>query len=278
MTKFVAGILILSFSGLALAEEKPGYRTPMLPPPVEVLPGAALRSHNTGGFEGANLPRALTRGEAAVFPYSMVGPVVFRSGRDQFSGSATLIKPTVALTAAHNLYDGQSGFSTNVRFALGQYQGSAKRRARAKAIYLYTQTYIDEADRSPDTNRAFAADIGWVTFSRPLAGKESAPYTSRYAALTGGREKVAVGYGLDFHNGRLPLAVEPTRGFFRKKGAYFENATYGTEGGMSGGPVFGFYRGRLVQLGVVVSGFDDFSQSGIRAIDRGLVRKLQSVK
>lgn len=276
--KFVVGLLVLGVSGLAGAEEKPGYRTPMLTPPVEVLPGAALRSHNSGGLDGANLPQALSRAEAGEFPYSMVGPVVFRSGRDQFSGSATLIKPTVALTAAHNLYDADEGFSTDVRFALGQYQGSAKRRARAKAVFLYTQTYIDEAERSPDTNRAFAADVGWVTFSRPLAGKESAPYTSRFGTLKGGQEKVAVGYGLDFHNGRLPLAVEPTRGFFRKTGAYFENATYGTEGGMSGGPLFGFYRGRLVQLGVVVSGFNDFSQSGIRAIDRGLVRKLRGVE
>ncbi len=276
--KLVVGLLVLAGAGFVRAEDKPGYRMPMLTPPAEVLPGAALRSHLSGGLDGANLPQALSREVAATFPYSMVGPVVFRSGRDQYSGSATLIKPTVALTAAHNLYDAEFGFSTDLNFSLGQYQGSASRRARAKAIYLYTQTYVDEADRSPDTNRAFAADTGWVTFSQPLAGKESAPYTSRIAALTGGQEKVAVGYGLDFHNGRLPLAVEPTRGFFRKKGAYFENATYGTEGGMSGGPVFGFYRGRLVQLGVVVSGFNDYSQSGIRAIDRGLVRKLRSVK
>jgi hypothetical protein len=47
---------------------------------------------------------------------------------------------------------------------------------------------------------------------------------------------------------------------------------------MSGGPVFGEYRGKLVQLGVVVSGYNDFTRSGIRAIDRGLVRALRSAR
>ncbi len=271
----VAALIAFGISGVtARAEDKPGYRTPILEAP-EALPGAALRGFGLEGLRGTNLPQPLTQGAAAQFPFTMVGSLDFRSGRGRFGGSATLIKPTVALTAGHNLYDGQNGFSENVRFDRGRYGGSVERRGFAKALYLYTRTYIDEANRNPDTNRAFSVDVGWVTFRRPLAGSDSAPYTARFSSLKNGQAKVAVGYGLDFHNGKLPLAVEPTAGFFRKRGAYFENATYGTEGGMSGGPVFGEYRGRQVQLGVVVSGFNDFSQSGIRAIDRGLVRALR---
>ncbi len=268
-------LIAVAVSGLA--GEKPAYRTPILPAP-ELLPGVALRSHNSKAVRGTNLPAPLTRSEASEFPYTMVGSLDFRSGRGRFNGSATLVKPTVALTAGHNLYDGESGFSSNVRFARGLYAGSAQRRATAKAIYLTAETYVNEADRDPNTNRAFSFDTGWITFRGRLAGAQSARYTSRYAYLTSGRPTVAVGYGLDFHNGREPLVVEPTAGFFRKRGAYFENATYGTEGGMSGGPLFGTYRGKLVQIGVVVSGFDDYTQSGIRAIDRRLLRQLRAAR
>ncbi len=274
---YLLGVVLVSSAADSRADEKPAYRTPILTAPT-TLPGGALQESDYDGLNGANLPQPLSIDEARGFPYSMVGALDFRSGRGRFGGSATLIKPTVALTAAHNLYDGETGFSEDVRFDRGLYGGTAIRRASAKALYLYTRTYVDEADRNPNSNRAFSYDVGWVTFRRPLAGSQSAPYTSRFAALKNGQAKVAVGYGLDFHNGNLPLAVEPLAGFFRKRGAYFENATYGTEGGMSGGPVFGIYRGRLVQLGVVVSGYDDYFRSGIRAIDRGLVKALRRAK
>ncbi len=269
---------VLSAGLVCAGGSKPGYRTPILTAP-EALPSLVEKGFETKSLRGndRNLPEPLARADARTFPYSMVGAVSFFSGRQRYSGSATLIKPTVALTAAHNLYDGREGFSTDVNFALGQYQGSAKRRARAEATYLYTTTYVNEADRNSDSLRAFATDTGWLTFSRRLSQK-AAPYTSRIVALKNGNPTYALGYGLDRHNGRLPLSVAPTEGYFRMKGAYFENRSYGTEGGMSGGPVFGFFRGRLVQLGVVVSGFSDFTRSGIRVIDRGLVRKLRRVE
>lgn len=278
--RLIIGISLIFASGLLpvmSADLRPGYRTPILPAEPE-LPGAIVQSHNSPRVPGGNLPQPLAFNEARAFPYSMVGSVTFRSDGFTYSGSATLIKPTVALTAGHNLYDSAGGFSSALRFARGLYGASAARRSSANAQYLLTELYIDEANRNPNTNAAFSYDVGWLTFSTRQAGSQSAPYAARLAALRNSDYQVAVGYGLDFHNGRLPLAVVPSRGFFRVRGAYYENQTYGTEGGMSGGPVFSTIGGKLVQTGVVVSGYANYQRSGIRAIDRTLAARLAQVR
>lgn len=87
-----------------------------------------------------------------------------------------------------------------------------------------------------------------------------------------------MGYGQDFHNGTLPLTVKPAGGFRRVLGAYYENFTYGTEGGMSGGPVFVKSGARWVVAAVVVSGYFDYSASGVRALEPGLLRALKSAR
>lgn len=255
--------------GAAFAGER--YRTPFLKAPVPIpAPG-----ETAAAAAARNLPEPLSREEFSQSPFSMMGKLTFRSGAFIYDGSATLVRPKVALTAGHNLWDPRDGWSVGVRFDRAKYGGEEASSTPAREIYLYSSRYMDFASRNPSSARAFAWDVGWVVFSRRPARGKAAPMSAAAGKLRGAREWRAMGYGQDFHSGALPLSVAPTAGFRRVRGAYFENATYGTEGGMSGGPVFVKSGTRWVVVAVVVSGYADYSASGVRALEPGLVRALK---
>ena len=58
---------------------------------------------------------------ARTFPFSMIGQLEFASGRDYYVGSGTVIRPSSVLTAAHNLWDPYSGWSTDILFTRSRY-------------------------------------------------------------------------------------------------------------------------------------------------------------
>lgn len=260
--------------GLAGAGEL--SRTPFIAPPSAF--SAATPAGRAAMHEAANLPEVLPESELDQQPFSMIGKLSFRSGSFAYGGSATLVEPKVALTAGHNLWDAREGWSTNVRFDRAKFGAEKASSTPARAIYLYSSRYMTTASKSSSSTSAFAWDVGWITFSRRPARGATATASAAFDALRRGDEMRAMGYGQDFHNGAVPLTVTPTEGFRRRQGAYFENYTYGTEAGMSGGPLFVKIRGKWVVAAVVVSGYYDYSASGVRAVDRGLLKALRSAR
>lgn len=223
-----------------------------------------------------NLPSVLPLKDLSIHPFSMVGKLTFKSGVGGYSGSATLVGPKLALTAAHNVWDPIAGWSTNMRFDRAKYGGTRGRAVPAKQIYIYSSKYMAAADRNPSSGKSFAWDSGWITFYRKPARGGFARVAVARNVLKSKSEMRAIGYGSDFHGGAYPLTVTPTVGFHRVFGSYYENFTYGTEGGMSGGPVFARVRGQWTVIAVVVSGYYDYSGSGVRAVDRRLIRAMKS--
>lgn len=264
-----AGCVLLA--GAVCAGES--SRMPFIPPSFRV-PVSGARAMAAA----PNLPTVLSREELGQPPFSMIGKLTFRSGSVPYGGSATLVGPKVALTAGHNLWDPREGWSVGVKFQRAKYGAKEESSTIAKEIYLYSSRYMDAASRSPSSARAFAWDVGWIVFHRRPARGRSASMSAANSALRGWRERRAMGYGQEFHNGAVPLTVTPSDGFRRVLGAYFENFTYGTEAGMSGGPLFAKFGDRWVVAAVIVSGYADYSGSGVRALEPGLIRALNSAK
>ena len=49
-------------------------------------------------------------------PYTLVGQLFFASGGDDYIGSGVVIRKSSILTAGHNLYDPDTGWSTELLF------------------------------------------------------------------------------------------------------------------------------------------------------------------
>lgn len=202
------------------------------------------------------------------FPYSMTGKLVFEQGGDWFQGSGTVIRPTAVLTAAHNLWNAERGFSTDVIFQRALADGQAASEQMASRIYVLGG-YRDQARRYSETDpRSFAQDLGAVVFPQPLANGSAAGWWANPALFTGSLETLALGYGAQFHSGADLLLVGTDGGFLRVSDAFYESRAIYLEGGMSGGPVFvRDENGRLFVSGVVVAGAEDLRGGGIRALD-----------
>lgn len=204
-------------------------------------------------------------------PYKYVGLVTFYSGKVEYIGSGTVIKPSSILTAGHNLYARGSGWSKRVAFERSYYFGASESRSTASKMYILGG-YASLVDRKRgESDAGFARDMGGVVFfSRPANG-DHAKWKKSPKLLTGTSYNMSLGYGAVVHSGEELLRSAPTRPFFKVTNAYYENRSYGIEGGMSGGPVFARSDGKWVVCAVNVSGpagrvFD--RGAGVRAVDQ----------
>jgi hypothetical protein len=209
------------------------------------------------------------------FPYSMAGQIIFSSGDRDYQGSATVVFRRSVLTAAHNLWDSENGWSSNVEFNRSRNGAATPNQAFAHRLFVYAG-YRDAARRfSPDSVRAFAFDLGGLRFPVALANGSYAGWRADYRSLTGDAYNIALGYGADTHSGDELLFVEPSLAFDQIYGAFFENSSLTFEGGMSGGPVFAdIGSGDIRIVGVIVAGSDDPPTGGIRALNQGAARFL----
>jgi hypothetical protein len=218
--------------------------------------------------QGADYPELTGSAMPKVFPYSMIGQLLFDSGADAYSGSGTVIAPKSVLTAGHNLYDADEGWSTGMQFRRGLYGARVLSEQYASRLYVLGGYRTSVATYGPDANRSFARDMGAVIFSKNAAGGSSASWSTNLARLTGTAYNIALGYGGEFHDGDHLLKVEPQFAFTKTYGAFYENDSIYIESGMSGGPVFArTSTDSLVVSGVVVSGSTDPVTGGIRALD-----------
>lgn len=200
------------------------------------------------------------------FPFAMAGQLLFGNGGKFYSGSGTVARPSSVLTAAHNLWDADNGFSTDILFRRALAGDAALSEQYASRIYVLGG-YRENARRlTAEDVRTFSYDMGLLVFARPVAGGAYAGWWAN-PTLLGGRT-LALGYGGETHTGDELLKVESTQGYAPTVGAFYENRSLTFESGMSGGPVLGEDTdGKLYVVGVIVAGSIDPIAGGIRILD-----------
>ncbi len=206
--------------------------------------------------------------QTKTFPYSMVGQIIFGSGDSDYQGSGTVVQKHSVLTAAHNVWDIDNGWSYNVDFTRALTRRDPGQRTTASKLFLFGG-YQGQAMRyGADSLHAFANDLGGLRF-RTLPGAGSfAGWKADPTLLTGDSYNICLGYGADTHSGDDLLFVEPSLSFYKTFSAFYENDSLTFEGGMSGGPVFAELKpGDIRIVGVIVAGSDTPPSGGIRALN-----------
>jgi V8-like Glu-specific endopeptidase len=222
----------------------------------------------TGNLRALDYPDPTGKNFARQYPYSMIGQLEFVSGDDYYAGSGTVIKARSVLTAAHNLWDPQTGWSTQLLFTRSRYDDNGLSQQYASRKYILAGYSTSARRYGADDVRTFANDMGGLLFSKPVADGAYAGYWPNTAALTGDVYNIALGYGAEWHLGDELLSMTPRATFYRTYGGFFENESIAVEGGMSGGPVLAAdANGSLYVVGVVVAGSTGPTSTGVRALD-----------
>jgi len=219
------------------------------------------------------VPRLFGKANARTFPYSMIGQLLFDYGPSSYLGSGTVIRPRSVLTAAHNLYDPATGWSTDVEFRRSNYGANDYlNRRSARRLYVLAGYQSISWYYGPESARAFAKDMGGIVFRNQPGDGGYAGWVADLSLLLGSAYNILLGYGAESFSGEELLYVEPDLSFYRTRGAFLENDSIYIEGGMSGGPVFAqMDDGNLYVAGVVISSSGDpqsgTATGGIRAIN-----------
>lgn len=229
----------------------------------------ALTALSVGAFAQTVIgPQPTDASVVRTFPFSMIGKLIFSQGADWFQGTGTVIRPNAVLTAAHNLWNADQGFSTDLVFRRGLQGETSAADAHPSRIYVLAG-YRDQARRySENDPHSFSQDLGALLFASPVAAGSSTGWWANPALLGGEYRMIALGYGAQFHDGTELLSVEPKGRFEQVSDAFYDNRSVYFEGGMSGGPVFARdTNGALLVAGIVVAGAEDQHGGGIRILD-----------
>jgi V8-like Glu-specific endopeptidase len=219
------------------------------------------------------VPQLFGKTNARTFPYSMIGQLLFDNGPRSYLGSGTVIRPRSVLTAAHNLFDPATGWSTDVEFRRSNYGANDYlSRKFGRRLYVLGGYRTYSTYYGPESTLAFARDMGGIVFRNPVADGGYAGWVADLSLLLGSAYNILLGYGAETYSGEELLYVEPSQSFYHTLGAFLENDSIYIEGGMSGGPAFAqMDDGNLYVAGVVVSSSGDAQSGtatgGIRAIN-----------
>ncbi|MDQ3622778.1 MAG: hypothetical protein M3463_09845 [Verrucomicrobiota bacterium] len=241
--------------------------------PASIAVATALIAGFTSAV-GIDFPAVVAPEVPRTFPFSMVGQLLFRSGRSYYSGSGTVIGAHSVLTAAHNLYDPVEGWSTRLVFKRGLHGGSALSSQPARRLYVLAGYNTSSLTYGGDSVQAFSHDTGGLVFDSPVADGAAAAWVVDATLLTSPAPKVAFGYGGERHSGEDLLASYAGQ-FSQVSGGFFE-ALMNVEPGMSGGPVIAQKAsGELAVCAVVVSSSADPVLGGVRVIAPNVERFIQ---
>ncbi len=218
--------------------------------------------------QAVSTPSLLGDELSKTFPYSMSGQLIFTSGDSDYQGSGTVVHRRSVLTAAHNLWDADEGWSYSVEFNRGRSGRKIAKQTYSARLFVLGGYQSFAGRYGADSTRAFAYDLGGIRFTQPPADGSFAGWKSDVRLLTGNNYNICLGYGAESHSGDDLLFVEPGKSFISTYGAFMENTSLTFEGGMSGGPVFAeLPDGSLRIVGLIVAGSIDPPSGGIRAIN-----------
>lgn len=197
--------------------------------------GAILFGATTG--QGQTRPVRIDAGQATAAPYRDSGRLYVLVGPEPHTGTATAIRRSTGVTAAHMLYDQQEGFSTDVTYAPGLYEVPA---ATVHALYLGVSAgYQTAAKADALSENSFAQDVGWLLFDQPAAGNSWAAWSQNPAALQGAGTFLALGYvGASLTPNVIAQVATTTPFTLAQAPGLYENESFVSEPGMSGGPVY----------------------------------------
>jgi hypothetical protein len=221
-------------------------------------------------LHAADYPVPVGVAAAHTFPYSMVGQLTFASGDGFYVGSGTVVQPRGVLTAGHNLYDPQGGWSTDLLFERGRYDDTRLSVRAPMRIYVLAGYQANSEIYGGDSVRSFVRDTGGLYFKNRVAAGGFLGWSTDRSLITGNASKVALGYGAERHSGDEMLAVRSPTPFASVLRTFYESEGLVIEGGMSGGPVICVLpNGSPSLCGVVVSGSDNPISGGIRVMNAG---------
>jgi V8-like Glu-specific endopeptidase len=234
---------------------------------MKALPALLLAF--TASTWAIDYPAPTGKPTARTFPFSMIGQLLYDSGQQSYLGSGTVIRPRSVLTAAHNLYSPNTGWSADVEFRRSNYgYGDYLDLKVGRRLYVLGGYRSSSNYYGPTSLPAFSQDTGGIVFRTAVANGSYAGWIAQPSLLTGGAYNILLGYGADPHSGEELLSVKPTEGFTSTYGAFYENESVTVEHGMSGGPTFAQADdGNLYVAGVVVSEEADSGAGGIRVLN-----------
>ena len=217
---------------------------------------------------GVSNPAPLGAELTRKFPFSMAGQLIFKNGAGYYQASGTVVNQHSVLTAAHNLWSAESGWSTQMQFNRARSGATIASRTFANRLFIFGSYRNAAAQYGPDSIRSFSNDLGGLRFNGMPASGMYAGWRADANLLTGSAAGICLGYGAEIHSGDELLAVRPGVSFIPALGAFMENLSITFEAGMSGGPIFfEVAPDELRIVGVVVAGSNTPPAAGIRAID-----------
>ena len=218
--------------------------------------------------QGISTPAPLGAELTRKFPFSMAGQLIFKNGASYYEGTGTVVYQRSVLTAAHNLWSPEAGWSTDMRFNRARNGASAASRQSANRLFVFGSYRNAAAQYGQESVRAFANDLGGLRFNGMPASGMYAGWRADTTLLTAGRTSIGLGYGAETHSGDELLIVRSSTPFNPILGAFLENFSLTFEAGMSGGPVLVEVAPNEFRIvGVVVAGSEKPPAGAIRAID-----------
>lgn len=219
--------------------------------------------------QGISTPAPLGAELTKKFPFSMAGQLIFRNGAAYYGGTGTVVYQRSVLTAAHNLWSPEAGWSTDMRFSRARYgTTAASSRQSANRLFVFGSYRNAAAQYGQESVRAFANDLGGLRFNGMPASGMYAGWRADTTLLTAGRASIGLGYGGETHAGDEMLISRSSTPYSPILGAFLENFSLTFESGMSGGPIlFEVAPNEFRIVGVVVAGSEKPPAGAIRAID-----------
>ena len=222
-------------------------------------PGLALQAQQH--------PAEVTPDEAPALPYRLSGRMNVEHGMQRYFGTATFIRRYTGVTAGHLLYDPKTGLSTNLYYEPALYLQANS--SITVSFFAVLSGYQSAAQVDPDSNAAFDQDMGYVLFSRNAPGNEFAAFGADTDLLTTADSFLALGYAAESFPGDELAFVNVAVPYYELQApGLYENTSYYTEEGMSGGPLYVTRDGAMEVAAVNVAGTSepDPAYSDVRAI------------
>jgi hypothetical protein len=224
---------------------------------VSLLPPAA---------RGQLRPEEITYQQSSGLPYRESGKITVNFGPDAYFGTATFVHRYTGLTAGHLLYDPKQGFATMPVFEQGLYNDYPPNQRLG--FFAVLAGYQAAATVDPDSNAAFAVDMGYFLLTTPSPLDEWAAFDDDPSLLTVSNHFLAFGYAAETFSGNELASVQTDEPYSLELGSLLQTGAYYTQSGMSGGPVYFQENGAMVIGAVNVAGDDPPSpaESAARAI------------
>lgn len=219
------------------------------------------------GLRAQQHPAEITVAQSTELPYRLTGRLNVTFGDTGYFGTSTYIRRYTGVTAGHMLYDPDSGFGTDLYYEPALY--ILAKTEIPVGYFAVLGGYQAAAGVDPDSDGAFAYDMGYVLFSRPAPNAEWADFGDNTNALTAQSKFLVFGYAAENFKGDEQAFVNIAAPFYQLRApALYENNSYYTEEGMSGGPLYPLNSGTMQVSAVTVAGTSppDDALSDVRAI------------